>query len=253
MPSASVPVARWLALEAGHAARTVSVFLNPKGDDLVILKEGQGRTPRLDQVEMSFHWLLATDRRLDGHLDLTLEGLHPSGGCRSPSLRIPQSRIGALASVAVDRVFDADPPDGVIEVWRSSTDEIAVIRSTPSPYRQVSIAGHAGSISVEAVGAMTSARRKAGARETGGILVGFWDRARKAFYVVAALDAPTDSVASRTGFVRGCAGVYQTLEDVERRTAANLPTSASGTRTRRGTARLPAATTKCCSSGSPTS
>ena len=220
--SASVPVARWLALEAGHAARTVSVFLNPKGDDLVILKEGQGRTPRLDQVEMSFHWLLATDRRLDGHFDLTLEGLHPSGGCRSPSLRMPQSRIGALASVAVDRVFDADPADGVIEVWRSSPDGIAVIRSTPSPYRKVSIAGHAGSISVEAVEAMTSARRKAGACETGGILVGSWDRARKAFYVVAALDAPTDSVASRTGFVRGCAGVYQTLEDVERRTAANL-------------------------------
>ncbi len=43
--SASVPVARWLALEAGHVARTVSVFLNPNGDDLVILREGTGRTP----------------------------------------------------------------------------------------------------------------------------------------------------------------------------------------------------------------
>lgn len=220
--SASVPVARWLALEGGHTARTVSAFLNPRGDDLVILKEGQGRAPRLDQVEMSFHWLLATDRRLDGHFDLTPEGLHPSGGCRTPSLRIPQSRIGALASMAAERVFDEDPDSGVIEIWRSGPDGIKAIRSTPSPYREVSLAGHGGSISVEALEIMTSARRTAGGRETGGILVGSWDRARKAFYIVAALDAPADSVASRTGFVRGCAGVYQTLEDVERRTAANL-------------------------------
>jgi len=220
--SASVPVARWLALEAGHAARTVSVFLNPKGDDLVILKEGDGRKPRLDQVEMSFHWLLATDRRLEGHFELTLEGMHPSGGCRSPSLRIPQSRIGALASISVERVFGADPADGMIEVWRSSSNGIGAIRSTPSAYREVSIAGYAGSISVEAVSAMTAARRRAADHETGGILVGSWDRARNAFYVVAALDAPPDSVASRTGFVRGCAGVYETLDDIERHTAANL-------------------------------
>lgn len=220
--SASVPVARWLALEASHASRTVSVFLNPRGTDLVILKEGDGRKPRLDQVEMSFHWLLATDRRLDGHFGLQFEGLHPSGGCRSPSLRIPQSRVGILASLAVERVFGADWAEGMIEVWRSTDDGIEPIRLRPSAYREVLIAGRAGSVSVQAVEAMIAARNKASDKETGGILVGTWDRARNAFYVVAALDAPPDSVATRTGFVRGCAGVYQTLDDIERHTAANL-------------------------------
>jgi len=220
--SAAVPVARWLALESGHAARTASVFLNPKGDDLVVLQEGVGRRPRLDQVEMSFHWLLATDTRLEGHFGPTVGGLHPSGGCRSPSRRIPQSRIGILAATSVERLFGTDPADGLIEVWRLASDGMRAIRAIPPVYREVSIRGCAASISVGASEAMVAAWRRAGDQETGGILVGSWDRVRNAFYIVAALDAPPDSVSSRTGFVRGCVGVYETLDDIERLTAANL-------------------------------
>jgi hypothetical protein len=57
--SASVPVSRWLGAVSEHSGRTVSVFLNPSGTDLVILREGTGRVSRLDHVEMSYHWKLA--------------------------------------------------------------------------------------------------------------------------------------------------------------------------------------------------
>ncbi len=217
-----MPVARWLALEAAHAVRTTSVFLNPNGDDMVILREGTGRTPRIDQVEMAFHWLLATDRRLDGHFGPTVEGLHPSGGCRSPSLRIPQSRIGSLVSFAVESAFSAPTNEGLIEVHRRTTDGISTIRATPPPYTELVVDDIRVSVSTAALRTMVSGRTEARDQETGGILVGSWDRQRNAFYIVAALDPPPDSVSSRTGFVRGNDGVYATLDQIERRTAANL-------------------------------
>ena len=220
--SASVPVARWLARQSGHAAPTTSAFLNPRGRDLVVLKEGAGRVPRVDQVEMSYHWLLASNDRLADHLESPGDGIHPSGGCRAPSLQIAQSRVGALASVAVESVFDPVPADGAVEVWRSSSEGIEVIRATPARHRDGTVADCTISVSEDVIEAMTAARRKAGEDETGGILVGSWDRLRNVLYLVATLDAPPDSVASRTGFVRGSAGVYATLDDIERRTAANL-------------------------------
>ena len=52
--SASVPCARWLACKSLHTAPTSSIFLNPSGQDLVVLREGTGRTPPLDHLEIHY-------------------------------------------------------------------------------------------------------------------------------------------------------------------------------------------------------
>ena len=65
--SASVTVARLLALQTGPTARRASLFLTPSGEDLVLLAEDRDRTIRLDSLEMQYYRALAVDERLAGH------------------------------------------------------------------------------------------------------------------------------------------------------------------------------------------
>ena len=125
-------------------------------------------------------------------------------------------------SFAVESAFSSPVDEGLIEAHRRTTDGISIIRATPPLYTEVVVDDIRVSVSTAALRTMFSGRTGAGDRETGGILVGSWDRQRDAFYIVAALDPPPDSVSSRTGFVRGNDGVYATLDEIERRTAANL-------------------------------
>ncbi len=219
--SASVPTARILALRSRHATRTMSVFLNPAGTDLVILCEGAERTPRIDHVEMAYHWLLVVEG-LDDHHASNLGGIRPSGGCRVPSLQIPQSRIGALASFAVERIFRPLPNGGFIEILHLDDEGLSITKGVAPLFREVTVAEFTVSISTQVCEHVFSRREKAGGDETGGILIGSWDRARNVLYVVAATDAPTDSVGTPTGFERGAAGVFRTLDDIETVTAGNL-------------------------------
>ena len=221
--SASVPTARWLATASNHPGRTASVFLNPTGNDLVILAEGDARTPRLDHVEMSYYWALMNDAAPSGHLFDGRVGLYPSGGCRTPSLTISQADVGTLTPFAVKRLLqDAPPANGAIEIWRASTDGVNVFRASPTAYREASLGEWTIAVSTDLIQGVVDDSREASPLETGGILVGTWDRARKRVYIVGHYAPPPDSVLETCGFVRGAAGVYQTLEAVQRRTAGNL-------------------------------
>lgn len=220
--SASVPVARWLAYESGHTARSASTFFNPRGDELVVLVESRERAIRLDELEMSYYWHLASTPDLGRHLqDGT--GILPTGGCRSMSLQVPQSRVAIFAGLAVRSLLERDLADeGLIEIWRLDADGVAVNRWPADAYRQIEVEGWTVLIREAVVRDIEAARAAAGDRETGGILVGSWDRRKRRAYIVGHYDPPPDSQHSATGFVRGMVGVYQAVEQVEDATALNL-------------------------------
>jgi len=221
--SASVPVARWLATASTHVGRTISVFVNPTGHDLVVLAEGADRMPRLDHVEMSYYWMLVTTPSLMGHLSGGGVGLYPSGGCRQASLRLSQADMATLAATAAKRAVEATPPtEGTIEIWRTGDDGVTVERARPTLFRDIELAGWKVSFSELVLQGIRDERVSAGGEETGGILIGTWDRSRRRAYIVGHCSAPPDSVATRTGFVRGMVGVFKTLDEVEKSTAANL-------------------------------
>lgn len=221
--SASVPVARWLGGQSRHRGRTVSVFLNPAGTDLVILREGSDREPRLDQVEMSYYWALSNEADLEDHLADGRVGMFPSGGCRRASLRLPQSSVGLLASLAARRVLMDDCPESAVaEIWRTSVAGVAVRALPTQRFWEAVIDGWTLLVSEGVIEGIAEARKAAHPNETGGIIVGTWDRVRKRAYVAGHYDPPPDSVSARAGFVRGAVGVYQTLACVSLRTAGNL-------------------------------
>ena len=63
--STSIAVERNLALDNSYGdARRSSVFLNPKGTELVLLYEDTERKYRLDLLEMTYYRMLIVDERL---------------------------------------------------------------------------------------------------------------------------------------------------------------------------------------------
>lgn len=220
--SASVPVARWLARQDDMKSPAASIFFSPNGDDLVLLKEGAGRTPRLDELEMSYYWALASNVDLHGHLRGG-KGIMPAGGCRTPSMRVAQSRVAMFAAAAARSVIEEDMPEqGGFEIWRLGPDGINAQRWPGDRYRHLEVDGWTVLVREEVIAAIDGARAAAGENETGGILVGAWDRQRRRAYIVGHYDPPPDSQHSPTGFVRGMVGVYQTVQEVEDATAMNL-------------------------------
>jgi hypothetical protein len=221
--SASVPTARSLADRSLSHNRTISIFLNPAGSDLVILREGEDRNPGIDHVEMTYYWMLVNDSNLETHLSDRGEAIYLSGGCRQPSARISQALVGMFASLAVKRVLQDKPtPECAVEIWRMTNAGIQAVCSAAPSYRDITVGEWKLSISEDVVRSVMAAHIATGPYETGGILAGGWDRMRKRVYVVGNFPPPPDSVASSTGFVRGNEGVFRTLDTVEARTAANL-------------------------------
>lgn len=220
--SASVPVSRHLAASDKITEPVASVFVSPSGSDLVFLREGNDRSPRLDHVEMDYYWGLATNPELTDHL-ASADAFLPSGGCRHPSVQIPQSRLMRAAANAVDHLFeygDASHPE--IKLYLANDGGQDEFELAANEYREFELAGWTIAISEAVIVGLIEARENAAPCETGGIVVGAWDRSRKKGWIVALLDPPPDSERSPTHFVRGSMGVFRTLSHIERTTASNL-------------------------------
>jgi len=221
--SASVPVARWMTAHDKLVAPVVSAFVNPSGSDLVLLREGAGRTTKLDYLEMDYYWHLVCEPELAHHLKVG-DTIMPSGGCRQPSLKIPQSRIAIAAAHAVESIFEgaAPPALGSIEICQKTPVGTKWFAWDGSAYEEVELDGWKIAISSNVLDGIRNARDAAGRLETGGILVGAWDRGLRKGWIVAHQDPPPDSEHSPTCFVRGSVGVYRSLKMIEQATAANL-------------------------------
>jgi hypothetical protein len=220
--SASVPVARWLAIDAQRVGLAASCFLNPKGTDAVVLSEGKDRLPRLDQLEMSYYWRLVTEDGLLGHLQKP-DSAVSVGSCRTPSAQIPQSRVSCLAALATDVLCpEWRAREGQIIVWRSFEGGVARREFAGEPFIQRELNDWTVAVRKPLLDEITIDRDRANRFETGGILAGTWDRDRKIIYVVGRFDPPSDSQHFPTGFVRGMVGVHRTIVQIESSTAGNL-------------------------------
>jgi len=80
--SASVPVGRFISLNIESAARRVSVFLNPKGNDGIMLFEDIVRKYPLDYLEMLYYRLLLNTGELHNHFEQDKGRIRYANSCR---------------------------------------------------------------------------------------------------------------------------------------------------------------------------
>lgn len=222
--SASVAVARHLALDVSSDARRLSAFLTPDGRDLVVLAESVDRTTTLDHVEMEYYRALVSDEGLAHHLDRPGNAVRYGNGCRDTSGRIPQELVALHAAIAARAVRDALlNPNASAQVWRANEDRsVSTISVEVSSYSESSAGGWTVLIANRFDGIIAEQRTAQLPNETGGALIGAFDAQRRRIYLVDHVPAPVDSVEKPTAFIRGAEGLPEAFDHVATATAGQL-------------------------------
>ena len=222
--SASIAVARYLCHDIESSARRLSLFLNPSGTALTLLSEDRARSARLDLLEMQHYRALISDPSLRGLL--ASPGTMRSGvGCRDVSTQIPQDLVGLLSGIgsrAVRRAVETD--DAQIATWRVDESDYTVSNAVVEVQEARSRKKNGWRIFWDAQleNKLRGYRNAKLPKETGGVLIGSFDMARRIIYVVDATEAPPDSQECRNGFLRGLEGLQEEVDAVQLATSGML-------------------------------
>lgn len=221
--SASVSVSRSLALREDTSARRVSLFLNPTGDDLVLLAEDDRRATRLDSLEMQYYRALLTDEGLEGHFQPTARRRYGQS-CRDITSDLPQDLVAlhaATASRAIKAV--AATPGARITIWRAGRDG-SVRRFDIGVAPEIRHTHGEWTVCTDALlqHRLAELREKKLPNETGGILLGSFDLKQKTVYVVDTIPSPPDSEEWPTLYIRGCHGLEKQVNQVTAKTDGML-------------------------------
>ncbi len=220
--SASVAVARSIATDA-RFPRTLSLFLNPLGTDLVLLAEDRHRSITLDQLEAQYLWEIVQREELAEHFGAP-EYRRYSTGCRDRSSIISQNTVATLAGIGAEASLRTSrQEEAVATVWRLTNDlQIQRIDIRVSAMILKQCGEWSCFVSCSSLAYARELRRASMPNETGGILIGSFDLVAKRIYIAGFLPEPPDSESSPTSFVRGSAGVEQKLEKLAARVDGQL-------------------------------
>ncbi len=214
--STSIAVERMLARDDSDYRRCTS-FLNPKGDEIVLLMEDIDRTNSLDLLEMDYYRNLIVDDRFSHHLEQTEKVRTNSFSCRSESMILNYENVRVLSAI-VSRQIRKYYAQGqsCLNVWHIDSEN-GTVSSLPmaiTEYHKKEI----GDVQVyvskaveEEIQAMALASPE---KETGGCLFGSYDRDNKSIYVYYMVEAPGDSIQTPVSFVRGFKGLTDEYERI---------------------------------------
>src|SRR5690606_28603541 len=125
--SASVPVGRYLATDVLSNARRASIFLNPRGTDLVCLSEDANRAMPLDVLEAQYYRSVIRTPELHGHLAANESRTRYARTCRDVSFSIPTHMAclhSAIAAQAIQTNYSSE--GAAIRIWRADPLTCAV-------------------------------------------------------------------------------------------------------------------------------
>lgn len=228
--STSVGVERKLALDmSAYSVRRCSVFLNPKGTDVVMMMEDKARVHRLDLLEMDYYRNIICNETLDGHLDLPEKYPTNVFSCRSESVVMGFDGIGTLGSIVSSqiKIFSAadeaelamwrlQPESGEVKRWELGiTEWIEIKQGKTTVFITKAVFEEMCELRVQKLDLSEPV-------ETGGTLIGTYDRDRNIVYVVYMIAAPDDSVATGTSYIRGVKGLAEEVERIKKLTGYQM-------------------------------
>ncbi len=221
--SASLGVSRRLAQHSG-LARTVSLFLNPAGTDLVLLAEDTLRNIRLDDLEIQYYREITLRAELAEHLTLNDQPLRYGRSCRDVTNMIPQDAVAVFSGIGAQGTREAlASPDASASIWQLQDDAtVSRLVLAPSAVSEVELGEWTLRVSRQALEIMVEQRAARLPNETGGVLLGSWDTDQRIIYLVDALGAPSDSIECPHMFVRGQADLEDWVGEIRRKTAGWL-------------------------------
>ncbi len=222
--STSIAVARKLACDIDSDARRISLFLAPSGHDLVLLAEDRDRAMPLDALEMQYYRAIANNKALAGHFRTTGQRSRYGQSCRDIASTLPQNLVALHAAIGAEAIKNAIAnhgataaiwqADGFGNVRRIDISLTSVIHHRTQSWTVVTDEGL-----LEKLGTFRKDRLP---NETGGVLLGSFDLARKVLYIVDALPSPPDSEEWPTLYIRGRKGLRHAVDAVEEKTHGML-------------------------------
>lgn len=211
-----------LASTRDDFGRHVSVFITPDGNASVLLAENEGRTIRLRTLEAQYYRTVIQEPWGANHLDGNLGTFWSGASCRDISTVLPYSRIVAHAAALAEQIqLTTSKPDAHIRIWSRAPESGSVTAHTVPVYpeRRLSFGDLDFFIDHGVEQKLREQREQCAPRETGGVLIGYYDFNINAVVVVDALPAPPDSESTVVSFERGVAGLPEAITEVARRTA----------------------------------
>lgn len=197
--------------------RGLTVFLNPSGNDAVLIAEDSRREIRLDSLEAQYYRFIRNAPWGLIHSAAAGDGIRTGAGCRDRSVVIGGDLVHLHASLLANYLRkQVNSSSATIRIWRSNPGDMSI--ETESVIVHPPLFGESNSYRIvwdtglrERVEAW---RKRALPNETGGILVGIYDLIAKRIYLVDALPAPPDSEETPSSFRRGLEGVQSAIEQV---------------------------------------
>lgn len=224
--STSVAVGRYLAHDVDSPARRISLFLNPKGTDLVFLSEGKDRSIHLDALEIQYYRALITHDELTNHLALPAGKVRYARSCRDISSTMPHDFVSLHASIAsrvLHHSFSEDDSAKII-IWQAedNLENVRQIRISPSKINSIKIGEWTLVIDEFLIEKVMAFRNEKLPKETGGIFVGSYDLSKNILYVVDTIFSPPDSEEWPCAYIRGSKNLKDKIERIHEITAGNL-------------------------------
>lgn len=223
--SASIPVARHLANDIDSPARRISIFLNPSGEDAVILVEDSLRELTLDFLEMQYYRHLLRNTELYGHLKQREGRIRYARSCGDISSTIPQDLVALHGAICSRKLRNALSEESAsIALWRVNIENMDVVHyDLPTSKVKREIFGEWTLCYDEMLEKkIHESRSERLPNETGGVLIGAFDMERKKVYVMDTILSPPDSREWPTVYIRGCKGLEQQISEIHRKTAGIL-------------------------------
>lgn len=214
--STSIAVERHLAREQGNQRRCTS-FLNPKGDDLVLLMEDTARTHTLDLLEMDYYRNLIEDNRFERHLEQADKVSTNTFSCREESVILNYENVRILAGILSQQVrkhflYEKE----FLNIWHLNIED-GTLESMPmsvSTWNQYSFSNLTVYLSSDVEAKMKIMYETSPDAETGGCLFGSYDRDFSIIYVYYMVEAPKDSLHTPASFIRGFGGLTEEYERI---------------------------------------
>ncbi len=223
--AASIPVSRHLSHDVQSKGRRVAAFLNPRGTDLVLLAEDAGRTAELDCLEIQYYRAICQTAELENHLAPPDGRLRYSRSCRDVSSTIPNHAVVMHAAIAAKAVRQAvQGANADIRIWTSDpmTLDVRHIRIPVSSTKRNRLGDWTLVVDDWLTARIAELRLRKLPLETGGVLIGAYDLARKIVYIVDTIPSPPDSEEWPTLYIRGKRGLKPRVDKIQETTGGQL-------------------------------
>ena len=223
--SASISVARSLVYDVDSPARRISLFLNPRGTDVIVLAEDSERKTTLDSLEMQYYRHVINKDCLEGHLKRNNERVRYAPSCRDVSSTIPQDFVALQAAICSRAIHQLSSDEqAFMSIWRTDADQISTQRYSFPIRNTIKCKIGEWTLCTDEgfIDKVHDMRKKKLPNETGGVLLGSHDMQRKIVYVVDCLPSPPDSEEWPTLYIRGHRGLRSQIEKIQQITVNEL-------------------------------